>query len=143
IQGVEGLDVGDDETDQHADDGCDVGLEGQVEPFGPSPVRMVSSENAKGKDEVDDDQDNDTSGSEDGGSNCQTDIVRVDCPGNSQRAGNDTTRAEAEDHARHEKLLTAALIDLKDGHVGDGTDEEENQIDTLDGNIDALCGDAT
>lgn len=106
----------------------------------PAAVRVGGSDDALGEDEVDDEEEDDACGYEDGGGDGDGHVGRITAPDDTHDAGDDTGHAEAEHHGGHDEFVTATAVDLEDGHVGNGAAEEEEKEDGGDGDIDSHGG---
>ena len=96
IESVEGLHGAGDEHDETDDDGRVDDLEGEREELVPAEVRVRGAEDALGKDEVDDEEQDDAGGDEDLRGNGDAYVGYVDRPDDAHYAGHDSGHAEAE-----------------------------------------------
>jgi hypothetical protein len=94
----------------------------------PAKVRVGCSYNPLSEDEVDDEEDEDTSRHKDAGSDANLDVMWKAGPNDSHDHGDDTSHAETEHESAHEEFVSLAFVDLKYCHVtGGGEDEEEEE----------------
>ena len=142
VEGVEGLDDGDDEHnkrhhDQHIDPN-----EGPMRDLMPPQVRVRSAEDALREDDVDDEHQHHPRGDEDLRGDGHGDVGRVARPGDAHDLRDDPRHAEAEEHAGHDEFVAAPAVRLEDEHVRAGAAEEEEEEDGADGDVDGFGGEA-
>lgn len=143
VEGVVGVDAGDDDHDEAGDDARVQKLE---EPRGgpaPANVRVVGPGDALHKDEVHDEEEQDAGVGEDVGGDDDAHVVVVARPGDAQAVGDDAGHAEAEEQRRQDKLVRAATVDLENGHVDGGGRREETDEHAADGVVNVGDGHTT
>lgn len=106
----------------------------------PAEPRMRGSKDAQGKQQHDDVDDKDAGIRDDERCNGETCVRQSCCPGQPQHASGDTSHAEAKHRPRHEEFVALASIDLKDGHVGNGTGHVDGEEDGVDGYVHVHIG---
>jgi len=140
IQREEGLNGGSDDGDQHGEDGGEEhGKEGGDGAL-PAETGVAGADYALGKNKICHEEEEYASGREDLGGDGDADIVLVGSPGDAHGQGDDAGHAEAEKESGEDKLVTMASVDLKDGHVGRGSADEEGEEDGADGYIEVGGG---
>ena len=135
VEGVEGEDgEGDDEDEGDADG--DVGHRaGLAEHLVPAQMGVGGAEDAQGEEEEDDVEDEDADVGEDAGGDGEAHIGRSGCQRESEDEGGDAGHAEAEEGPREKEFVASSAVDLEDGHVGDGADEEDDNENGANGDI--------
>lgn len=137
---VEGLDRASNQCYEHENDGDVVELECEGEPLRPCPMRVASSDDSLGEDQVDDEEDKYSCVDEDLGSDSDRDIARVARPDYPHSHGGDSGHAETKDKRRHDKLLLSSQVDLENGHVGCSAQDEQSQKDGTNWIIEGFRG---
>jgi len=135
VEGVEALDISGNDYDKREDNEDVYRYESPVESCGPACMWMACSYNPLSEQNVDDEEQDYSRGNEDVGRNGYSDICRPCSPDDAHDHGSDTSHAEAEHHAGDDEFVASPLVYLKDGHMADGTDEEEEEEDCADGDI--------
>lgn len=110
-------------------------LEGQAQRRMPAAIWMTGPDNPLREDEVDHKQQHHPCGNEDLRCDRNPDVHLSGRPYDAHDTGGDSSHAEPEHHAGHEKFVTAPLVQLEDSHVGDGAENEEDEEDSGDGYI--------
>lgn len=102
----------------------------------PAAAGVRRSDDALGEDEINDKQEDDACCDEDLRRDGNGNVGRPGGPDDSHDAGSDAGHAETKHHSGHDEFMTAPLIQLENGHVGDGAENEEKQKDGGDWDID-------
>lgn len=76
----------------------------------PSATRMRGSNDSLCENQVDDEEQNDSSSHEDLCGNGDSDVGWPSCPNDTHDAGNDASHAEAEHHCRHDEFVTSSVV---------------------------------
>lgn len=142
---VERIDAVNDRNDEHEETGHNRHEEGAEEDPGghaPSKARMISPQDALDKDQVDDEDEEDTGTGENLGGEADTAVCRVAGPDDAHDVCGDTRHGEAEEEAGEDELVAAAPVALEDCHVEGGGADEEDEDDGGDGDIDFFGWDA-
>ena len=143
IQGIGTLNDGCDDSEEGEYNEDVQSEEGEVKNGMPAGVGMRGANDALGKEYVDDEEENHPGGHKDIGGNGQPRVVRVGRPCDAQDHGDDPRHAETEHHARYYKAVSFAHVDFKDGHVGNGANDEKDEEDGADWDVDADCRETT
>lgn len=143
IKRVVNINRGRDNHGQDSDNQDVVGHEDFGENRVPANGRMGSAQEALGKEEVEDKQNQHASGNENASCNAQLYVVGFECPRNSQAAGKSARHAEAKARCAGDELVISSEVDLIDCHIRDGAEDEQDQENAGDGDIDALIGKTT
>ena len=101
---------------------------------------MRGPDYALGEEEIDDEEEEDSSGDKDVGRQGHSHIKGTGGPYDAHYQGGDSCHAEAEHHARYDEAMSSFLVDLEDGHVGCRADDEEGEEDGAYWNVDTDCG---
>lgn len=143
LRGVEGIETQDherDDEDQCDDDEHVQAFEHQTNGGVPTRAGLRGAEDALGEDEVHNEEDDDAYGDESGGGDGDGDVGGAGGPDYAHQAGGYTGHTEAEEGAGNEEFVAAAPVELEDGHVGNGAEEEDEEEDGGDGDIEGDGG---
>ena len=102
----------------------------------PAGIRMRSSNDALGKDEVDDKEQDHPGRYNYLRRHGNLNLGLPGGPHNSHYAGNNARHTEAEHHPGHDEFVTSLHIQLKDGHVSNGAEHKQEEEDGGDRDID-------
>lgn len=80
-------------------------------------MRVLSSDDALGEEEVGDEEEDDSGVDEDHGGDSDSYAVRVAGPGDTQRSGADSSEAEAEHHSANDEFFPAPHVELEETHM--------------------------
>ena len=134
----------DDACDEHdeGEDNEDVDAdEGIVGDWVPAGVWVLGAENTLGKEDVDDEEKDNSCSGENLGSDGDADVGRVAGPDDTHDDCRDACHAEAEHHAGENEFVGAFAVGDKDGHMRDRAEYEKRHEDGADGHVNADGGD--
>lgn len=94
-----------------------------------------------GEEKVEDEEEDDAGGGEDGCRDVEGDVPGLGGPGDAEGEGDDAGEAEANEDARGEELVAPAQVAYKDCAVEEGGGEEEDDEDDADWDVYPHVGD--
>lgn len=98
---------------------------------------MIRPQDALGKDQIHNEQEHNAGVCKHLSSDSKTGVMRVRSPCDSQHVRGDTGHAKAEKQTAEGEFVRSLFVQLKDGHVENGTADEEGQNNSTDGIVDA------
>ena len=117
VEGIEGLDDGDDEHDQRHHNEDVYPDERPMRDFMPPQVRMARAEDSLCEDDVDDEHQHHPRSHKDLRGDGHAHVERVAGPHDAHDLCDDPRHAEAEEHAGHDEFVAPAPVGLEDEHV--------------------------
>lgn len=98
---------------------------------------MIRSQDTQNKNNVDDEDEQNTCVGENLRREADAAVFRVARPDDAHDVCRDTCHGEAEEEARQDELVASTTVSLKDCHVEGGGADEEEEDDGGDGDVDA------
>ena len=98
-------------------------------------MRVLRSDDALRKEQVGDEQQDNTGVDEDHGRHANLHAGRITSPYYPESGGHYTREAETEDHAVDDELLASVHVQLEDGHVASASADEEQEEDRIDWDV--------
>lgn len=135
-------DTGDEHNKCDHDEDID-GDECPMEDLGPAYIRMTGSYNPLSKKKVDNEEQDHSNCNEDVGRYRYLGTMLSKSPDDAHDHGGGAGHAETEHHAGHDEFVASSLVDLEDGHVGDGAEDEKEHEDCGNWDIEGDGGKAT